>query len=212
MRTFPLWVLVIATVSLQCFGQNAKSRGQPLSGDQLAREQFRRTFKTLVKQMEFPVPGGTAYVAFGRMWGPLRAFRVLALRYDHGLHTDWDSTSLIHDEYFGVLGLHSFGAQADGPYSYTVSLSGCALHQCAEGKVGVALYSSQTNWTYVAHVVAEVSLHEGSNGDGTITSDAYTVTYLPKSGDSRRYRNQLDRLICKTPSYSRRALFPFRCD
>jgi hypothetical protein len=95
----------------------------------------------------------------------------------------WDSNSLAHDHYFSSSGLSSLDSDADGTDGYIVTWQGCVPHDCGEGRLGFALFSSRTNQTYIGHITTK--------DDGS-----YVVAYYPSSGIPDVYRNQLDRMMC----------------
>lgn len=110
----------------------------------------------------------------------------------------WDSFSLLHDSYFDVTGLTSIESEPDDQNGYVVTLRGCAPHQCSDGKIGFALFASQTGRTYISHVTTK--------DDG-----GYEVTYYPKSGIPENYRRKLDDSMCSDNGVSRPSALPIKC-
>ena len=140
---------------------------------------------------------GKDLVVFGESRPPLRGWRVLVIRGDADPRLVWDSTSLL-DWYFDVSGLDSINADDDGSGDYTVTIRGCAPHQCGDGKFGFAIYASRTERMYIAHVL--------TRDDGS-----YRVSYYPRAGIPTVYRDELNRLICSDNGISRPSTLPIKC-
>jgi len=124
-------------------------------------------------------------------------WRVIIVHRDAGLGVIWDSQSL-RDPYFTVTASNTIETQADKNDDYLVTIRGCAPHQCADGKIGFAVYASKTRKTYIAHVLT------GPDG-------SYHVTYKPNVGLPPEYRQELDRLMCADNGISRPATLPIKC-
>src|SRR5947209_3026136 len=74
-------------------------------------------------------------------------------------------------------------SEADGRNGYIVTFRGCVPHQCGDGRIGFALYASQSRQTYIAHI-------------STRDNNSYRVTYYPKSGIPEAVRDKLDQMMC----------------
>jgi hypothetical protein len=109
----------------------------------------------------------------------------------------WDSFAQ-HDEYLDVTGLSSINAEAYDHNGYIVTWRGCVPHQCSDGRIGFALYASQSHQTYRAHV-------------STLDDNSYHVIYFPKSGIPNEYRKKLDEMMCSDNGISRPAALPIKC-
>lgn len=126
-----------------------------------------------------------------------QGWRVVIVHRDAKLRAIWDSASL-KDPYFTVTALNSIEIRADQNEGYIVTIRGCVPHQCADGKIGFAVYASKTRQTYIAHIV--------TNEDGS-----YRVSYKPRGGLPAAYRVELDRMMCTDNGISRRTILPISC-
>lgn len=125
-------------------------------------------------------------------------WRVIVLHRDNAKsHIIWDSQSL-KDPYFTVTALESIQVSKDQPDGYIVAIRGCMPHQCADGKIGFAVYASRTRQVYVAHVTA--------NGEGS-----YSITRNPEIDLPTIYRDELDKMICTDYGISHHERLPFKC-
>jgi hypothetical protein len=140
---------------------------------------------------------GKELVVFGASRPPLRVWRVLVIRGDEDPRLVWDSTNLL-DWYFDVGGVESISADDDGSDGYTVTIRGCARHECGDGKFGFAIYASRTERMYIAHVVTK--------DDGS-----YRVSYYPGAGIPTVYREELNRMMCSDNGISRPSTLPIKC-
>src|SRR5271165_2849748 len=146
---------------------------------------------TLDKSLSFPTTeGGNQDAVFiGQSFNPSRGWRAVVIS-DHGKPLLlWDSFAL-HDEYLDVTGLSSINAEAFGHNGFIVTWRGCVPHQCSDGRIGFALYASQSRQTYRAHV-------------STLDDNSYRITYFPKSGIPVEYREKLDEMMCSDNGISR---------
>ncbi len=107
-------------------------------------------------------------------------------------------SSVLHDPYFEMSAPNEMDAEADGRSAYVVTVRGCMRHQCADGRIGFAIYSSHGDRFYVSHVT-------------TLDNGSYTVTYHPKSGIPENYRKRLDRMMCSDNGISRPSTLPIKC-
>jgi len=141
--------------------------------------------------------GRKDFVFVGHSRDRYGAWRVIVVVGTAKPRVAWDSFSL-RDSYFYAMGSSSIDTESDGADGYTVTLRGCAPHQCYDGRIGFALYSSKNHRVYISHVT-------------TRDDDSYKVTYYPKAGIPETYRSQLDRMICADSGISRRAALPLKC-
>jgi len=143
------------------------------------------------------VNGREDFVLIGHSRDRSGAWRVIVVAGSKRPQVAWDSIAL-NDPYLNVIGLSSINAEAGGLNGYTVSLRGCAPHQCADGKIGFAVYASQHRRVYRSHVLTK---EDGS----------YAVTFYPRSGIPESYRDQLDRMMCSDGGISRPSALPLKC-
>ena len=145
-----------------------------------------------------PSGQGEDYILVGMSRHPSNGWRTLVIREAvHGKpRVVWDSYSL-HDGYFSVIAPDDTDSDADGS-DYVVTLRGCVPHNCADGMIGFALYSSRTGQTYVSHVTTQ--------NDGS-----YEVTYYPKTGIPSVYREDLVRIMCSDAGISQPSALPIKC-
>jgi hypothetical protein len=163
------------------------------------------------KASAFPVIGGMAYVLLGRSTGLFHPNRVIAISNVHSPRIDWDSSDLNDDPYFTVFGWNGLHASSDGAQGYTVAVRGCAPHECADGKIGFALFSSLDHATYRAHVSTESTATIRQNGDETYGIDHYEIKYFPKQGMPAKYFHAINGLICADRGFSKPSLLPLKC-
>ncbi len=141
--------------------------------------------------------GREDFVFVGHSRGRSDSWRVIVVAGSERPKVSWDSFAL-NDPYFNVIGLSSINARADGSNGYIVSLRGCAPHQCADGKIGFAIYGSQCRRVYRSHILTK---EDGS----------YAVTFYPRSGIPESYRDQLNRMMCSDNGISRPSALPLKC-
>ncbi len=140
---------------------------------------------------------GKDYLFIGQARPPLRGWRVIVVHGAPQPHVLWDSLTL-HDPYLSVTGLGFLHVEDYEDKGYVVTIRGCVPHQCADGKIGFAVYASRTRQTYIAHVL--------TNEDGS-----YRVTYYPTAGIPKTYREQLEDMICSDNGISRPSALPIHC-
>jgi len=109
----------------------------------------------------------------------------------------WDSYTL-RDWYFDGTAPSGNDYDSDEPSGYIVTLRGCAPHQCADGRIGFALYSSHARRVYISHIT--------TRDDGS-----YVVTYYPKSGIPKTYHDKLDQMMCSKNGVSEPSTLPIKC-
>jgi hypothetical protein len=146
----------------------------------------KRYLRSIEYTNPYDSPGGHGldFIFLGESQSHRSGWRVIVVRASNSKPLlVWDSNSLSYDYYFSSSGLSSLDSDADGTDGYIVTWRGCAPHDCGDGKLGFALFSSRTNRTYVGHITTK--------DDGS-----YVVTYYPNSGIPDVYRNQLDRMMC----------------
>ena len=97
-----------------------------------------------------------------------------------------------------MTGLSSISAEEYSHNGYIVTWRGCVPHQCSDGRIGFALYASQTHQTYRAHV-------------STLDDNSYRVAYYPKSGIPDEYHKKLDEMMCSDNGVSRPTALPLKC-
>jgi len=111
----------------------------------------------------------------------------------------WDSYSMRGDDFFGVMAPSSIDAFAiEGAHGYIVTIQGCAPHECLDGRLGFAVYASDTRRLYVAHVTAR-------------QDSSYAVRFVPRSGIPLVYLAQLKEMICTDDGISHPNRLPFEC-
>ena len=146
-----------------------------------------------------PVDNGPRhdFIIVGQSRNPVGGWRIISIGGNGQQQIAWDSFSL-HNSYFDVTGLSFINMKADEHGGYIVTLRGCAPHQCADGKIGFALYSSHNHQVYLSHI-------------STQEDNSYRVTYFPKSGIPDTYHKQLDQLMCSDNGISRPSALPLKC-
>ncbi len=155
--------------------------------------------RVIERSVSFPVSDGREdFVLIGLSGGRSREWRVIVIAGSEKPQVVWDSSAL-QDPYLNVTGLSFVHAEAEGSKGYKVALRGCVSHQCADGRIGFAVYASQSRRAYSSHITTK---EDGS----------YAVTYSPKSGMPEVYRNALDRLMCTDSGISRPATLPMKCN
>jgi len=153
-----------------------------------------RYLQAVEKCYSFPSAGGRRdFVLVGSARRPPNVWRVLVVADGSKPRVLWDSF-MLRDWYFDVIGLGGIDSWDEGD-GIVVTLRGCAAHQCYDGKIGFALYSSKTNKLYVSHVT--------TRRDGS-----YEVAYYPKSDIPEDYRRELDQMMCSDSGISRLSMLP----
>lgn len=158
-----------------------------------------RYLREAVQSSSFPAPDGQGQdtILVGTSNGRSGGWRIIAVGSRPKPTVLWVSPGL-HDPYLEVSAPNEIEVESDGQNSYIVTVRGCMRHQCADGRIGFALYSSQSRRFYVSHV--------------TIKDDgSYNVTYYPKSGIPAAYRRQLDQMMCSDNGISRPSTLPLKC-
>jgi hypothetical protein len=161
----------------------------------------RRHLRSITGTNSYDSPGsrGRDFIFVGKSRSPSDGWRVFIVRGSSGKPVViWDSDSLDHDIYFSGMAPDWMDSDADGTDGYFVAVRGCAPHQCADGRLGFALFASRTYRTYVSHITTK--------DDGS-----YAVTYSPKSGIPEIYRKQLDRMMCSDNGVLHPAALPIKC-
>ena len=158
-----------------------------------------RYLRAIDRTVSLPSSGGKQEdVLFtGPSLGPSGGWRTLVVGGQTKPGLAWDSFTL-HDPYLNVTGLSFINTEADSPEGYIVTLRGCVPHQCADGKIGFAIYVSQIRRTYIGHI--------STREDGS-----YEISYYPKSGVPDNYRAKLDRMMCSDKGISRPSELPLKC-
>ena len=193
----PTWralMMVITSLSpIASWGQKPPSPAAPSALTALAM----RYLRSIDNTNSFD---SLSFIFVGTSRPPSDGWRVIVICGDDNgkARLMWDAFSLAHDKYRGVIGLNDIDEDADGPNGYLVTLRGCAPHQCADGRIGFALYASQTRRTYTSHIT--------TRDDGS-----YDVTYYPKSDMPDTYRDKLDQMMCSDNGVSRPSTLPIKC-
>jgi hypothetical protein len=157
-----------------------------------------RYLQAVDKSFSFPsADGGEDFVFVGHSRGQSSGWRVIVVAGSRKPRLAWDSFTL-NDPYLNVIGLSSISAEANGLNGYTVALRGCIPHECADGRIGFAVYASSSQRAYRSHVLTK--------DDGS-----YGVTFYPKSGIPESYRSQLDRMMCTDSGISQPSALPVKC-
>jgi hypothetical protein len=141
---------------------------------------------------------GKDFVFVGRSLNPSHGWRLIVINSYAQLHIVWDSRSLV-DPYFSVAGLSSIDIRPDEGAGYLVTIRGCVPHQCADGKIGFAIYAGRTRQKYIAHIL--------TNSDGS-----YSVKYYPSVTMPAVYREELNEMICSDNGISRPLSLPIKCE
>jgi len=177
------------------------SKGQATSTPQVstATALGKRYLREVVHSASFPSPSGQGEdtVLVGISLGRSGGWRIVAVGSRPEPTLLWVSPGL-QDLYFEMSAPNDIEVEADSQNSYVVTVRGCMRHQCADGRIGYALYSSQSRRFYISHVT--------TSDDGT-----YSVTYFPKSGIPDVYRRQLDKMTCSDNGITRPSSLPIKC-
>jgi hypothetical protein len=176
-------------------GQEPNSPAVPPMVTALAKKYLRE----VVKSASFPSSDGGSedFIFVGTSPGRSGGWRIVAVGSQAKPRVLWIS-SVLHDPYFEVSAPNTMDAESDGRNGYIVTLRGCMRHQCVDGRIGFALYSSLSHRFYISHVT--------TSDDGS-----YAVTYYPKSGKRNGYREQLDGMMCSDNGFSRPSTLPIKC-
>jgi hypothetical protein len=176
-------------------GQEPNSSPVPPSVTALARKYL----SEVVKSASFPLSdgGGEDFIFVGTSRGRSNGWRIVAVGSQTKPSVLWVS-SVLHDPYFETSAPNTIDAEADGRSGYIVTLRGCMRHQCADGRIGFALYFSESHRFYVSHVT--------TRDDGS-----YAVAYYPSPGIPDSYRERLDRMMCSDNGVSRPSTLPIKC-
>lgn len=137
------------------------------------------------------------FIFIGSSRDRFRGWRVIVVSGSKRPRVLWDSYTL-RDWYFDVTASSGIDYDSNGPNGYIVTLRGCVPHQCADGRIGFALYASHMHRVYVSHVT--------TRDDGS-----YAVTYYPKSGIPATYRDRLDRMMCSDNGITEPSKLPLKC-
>jgi hypothetical protein len=156
--------------------------------------------RSIDKSASFLLSGnqGKDFVFVGRSLSPSHGWRLIVINNSAQPHIVWDSRTLV-DPYFDVTGLSSIDIRADEGAGYLVTIRGCVPHQCADGKIGFAIYAGRTRQKYIAHIL--------TNSDGS-----YSVKYYPSVSMPAVYRDELNEMMCSDNGISRPLLLPIKCE
>jgi len=199
-RTF-VSILRVLLMAVTCFvsvalnGQEPTSPTIPKAATSLAV----RSLRTIEKSTPFPSHEGRsdAFIFVGESRNPPTGWRVIVVEGAETPRVTWDSFAL-HDSYLDVTAPTSINSEADGRNGYIVTLRGCVRHQCGDGRMGFALYASQSRRTYIAHI-------------STQDDNSYRVTYSPNSGMPEAVREKLDQMMCSDSGVSKPSALPIKC-
>ena len=186
-------IMCVSTAALN--GQEPTSSTIPKAATSLGMQSLR----TIEKSTSFPSREGRpdAFIFVGESRNPPTGWRIIVVEGTETPHVMWDSFAL-HNSYLDVTAPTFINSEADGRNGYIVTLRGCVPHQCGDGRIGFALYASQSRRTYVAHV-------------STREDNSYRVTYYPKSGIPDTYRRKLDEMVCADNGVSQPSKLPIKC-
>jgi hypothetical protein len=186
-------VTCLASVALN--GQEPTSSTVPNAATALAV----RSLRTIEKSTPFPSTEGrpNAFIFVGESRNPPTGWRVIVVEGAVTPRVRWDSFTL-HDSYLNVTAPTFINSEANGRDGYIVTLRGCVPHQCGDGRIGFALYASESRRTFVAHV-------------STQDDNSYRVTYSPKSGIPEAVREKLDQMMCSDSGISKPSALPIKC-
>lgn len=190
-----LLTTLVCIVPLVARGENPDSSLVPKEATAFAMQYLR----SVESSTALPVDNSSSkdFIFVGKSSKPVGGWRIIAIGGNDKLRIVWDSFSL-HDSYFDVIGLSFINTRVDEHNGYIVTLRGCVPHQCADGKIGFAIYASREHQTYISHV-------------STQEDDSYRVTYFPKSGMPDAYRKELDQMMCSDNGISRPSSLPIKC-
>lgn len=190
-----LLMAVTCLVSVALNGQEPTSSTIPKAATKLAM----RPLRTIEKSIHFPSNEGRpdAFIFIGESRNPPNGWRIIVVEGVETPHVRWDSFAL-HDSYLNVTAPTFINSEADGHNGYIVTLRGCVPHQCGDGRIGFALYASESRRTFVAHV-------------STQDDNSYRVTYSPKSGIPEAVREKLDQMMCSDSGISKPSALPIKC-
>jgi len=176
-------------------GQEPNSAPAPPSVAALVKNYLRE----VVKSASFAPSdrGGKDFIFVGTSRGQSGGWRIVTVG-SQAKPSVLQVSPALRDPYFEIGMPSTIDAEVDGRNGYMVTLRGCMRHQCADGRIGFAIYSSQSNRFYVSHVT-------------TLDNGSYTVTYYPKSGILDSYRKRLDRMMCSDNGVSRPSTLPIKC-
>jgi hypothetical protein len=107
----------------------------------------------------------------------------------------WDSKTL-HDPFFDVKAPDWIKSLSQG-VDYKVIMRGCVPHQCADGRIGIAIFYGKTKRLYVEHLISQ------DNG-------SYTVQFKPDEMPPE-IRADLERTACIDPGITAPSRLPFPC-
>lgn len=191
-------VLMAATICLLPIVSGAQ-RPQSPAISRAATSLAMKHLLAIDRSVSFPSAAGRPedFIFVGRSRGSSSGWRIIVVSGYAKVGIVWDSFTL-QDPYLNVTGLSFIGTEADGRNGYVVTLRGCVPHQCADGRMGFAVYASQSRRTYIAHI--------STREDGS-----YDVTYYPESGIPATYRKELDRMMCSDNGISRPSALPMKC-
>ncbi len=190
-----LLMAVTCLVSVALNGQELTSSTIPKAATALAL----RSLRTIEKSTPFPSNEGRpdAFIFVGESRNPPTGWRIIVVEGAEKPRVRWDSFAL-HDSYLNVTAPTFINSETDGHNGYIVTLRGCVPHQCGDGRIGFALYASQSGRTYIAHI-------------STQDDNSYRVTYSPKSGTPGAVREKLDQMMCSDSGISKPTALPIKC-
>jgi hypothetical protein len=192
---YTLLIAIVCWFPLVVGGQELSASSPSKGAEALAKKYLATIDKTAL----FPAAEGSGRDAIfvGQSLNPPRGWRIIAVADRGRPRVVWDSFTF-HDTYLDVAGLSSINAEADGHNGYILTWRGCVPHQCSDGRIGFALYTSQNHQTYRAHV-------------STSDDNLYHVVYYPQSGIPDEYRKKLDEMMCSDDGISRPSALPIKC-
>jgi hypothetical protein len=123
-------------------------------------------------------------------------WRLIVVRGSNPPQLIWDSY-IINDPYLATLAWDDMHAQEDLDGGYVVTLRGCMPHNCSDGKIGFAIYSSKLQETLISHL--------------TYTHGAYEITYFPSGDLPFEYMEGLNRLMCDDSEVLNHRLLTIQC-
>jgi hypothetical protein len=189
------------TLACLCLLQSG-SKGQATSPSQVspaATALGERYLREVLRSASFPAPDGQGEdtVLVGTSNERSGGWRIVAVGSRSKPTVLWVAPGL-PDPYLEMSAPNEIEVEADRQNSYIVTVRGCMQHQCTDGRIGFALYSSQSRRFYVSHVT--------TSDDGS-----YNVTYYPKSGIPSAYRRRLDQMMCSDNGISKPSALPIKC-
>jgi hypothetical protein len=173
--------------------------GAPKVDDQEVASRFALQYlKEIKKTFSFAPENGISsdFIFVGSSSSKRGGYRIIVVRGSNPPRVIWDSY-IIKDSYLSVKGWDEMKAEEDLEGGYVVTLRGCMPHNCADGKIGFAIYSSKMRKTFISHL--------------TYADGAYAITYFPSGDIPFVYKEGLNRQMCNDPEIRNHRLPTIEC-